>query len=63
MSKHAHKAGTQGQPKPLSAAELQRHMQPGPKARPFRNPAVVKNNIFNTDPRGAAPVGRQPKVR
>ena len=54
MSKHKMTPGTQGQPKPMSGKEAQRHLSPGPKFPGFHKERPVKNNVFNTDPKGTA---------
>ena len=55
MTKHAHKAGTQGQPAPMTAGEIAKHQAPGAPAVGFRSPAKAVNNRFNTDAGGSRP--------
>ena len=49
------KAGTQGQPRPMSGKEAQRHLSPGPPWPGHRPPRKSVQNRYNTDPHGTRP--------
>ena len=53
MTRHAHKAGTHSQPKPMTSAEVAKTQAPGPAGKGFRSPRPPVNNRFNRDPHGS----------